>query len=567
MGSLTPRPYGGSSSMPLLPSYTEGEAEQDHAMEISWGQVLQDIQLSPGYQLLFKDTASRPWQLRLNANNENRSSRSVAERGESPTSSPQSDDTIKPDDVLEPVGVAVAPTRRHSPQCEPSPPVDGKQVSGHNSVAQLSPWAPVFQPMVQMGNVAVAERADTPQEDVIAYRPKRLTLRDDADEHDFAYNHLQIPTPSGVGKSDMSSPVSNKPNRGTISRFGLGEGARDVFQDTPSVRGKLHHRRVSSKFSFVPVLPSPLGPGHFTDDLGSDFSGLVSPAQTTAPLIHPPTTHAHSAQGPRKALSTPSAIPFSWAESTPVSYSPFDTSPASDPFIEHHPKNPSSRSYTPLRRRAAPQTPQCHNTFQHPLLHPVTGVSSHSPVLIPPPSLTSDLAVALAEPSPSPRANIDAKPAWRKEWIKSQARYLADAMRAAVLAKRQHERTQSPAYYEAWIVAQALYQEAWDVDRLTEERRNLSLPDGMWALRTGPGNLPCDRPCDGIGEEEGGVLGFKMALMERICAEAVSKEDACVIEAEYLNDHEKKAVRKAVMGDVTRGVEKRLGRQMSQGEV
>ncbi|KAJ4353235.1 uncharacterized protein N0V89_004962 [Didymosphaeria variabile] len=563
MGSLTPRPYGGSSSMPLLPSYTEGEAEQDHAMEISWGQVLQDIQLSPGYQLLFKNTGFIPSQPRRNANSEPRDSQLVAGRGENSTSSPRSDETIRTGDGLESSGVAVALTRPHSRQYELISPFDGTQSLGHNSVPQLSACAPVFQPTVQTGNVAVVERTDTPQEYPIVYGPNLPDLRGDADKHEFTHNHLKSSTLSAIGDSNLDSPLSNRPSGDIIGRLSLGQGARDVSQTMPKVRGNLHQRRVSSKFSFVPVLPSPLGPGHFTDDLGSDFSGLVSPAPAATPLLRPPNPHWHTAQGPRTATPTPSAVPFSWAQSTPVSYSPFDTSPASDPFVEHHPPIPSSSSYTPLRRRApTPQTPQCHDSFQHTLLHPVTGDSSHSPTLIPPPPFIPNLAVSLAEPSPSSRARLDAQKVLRKAWIESKTHHLAATMRAAVLAKHQHERTQSPADYEAWICAQALFQEAWDVDRLTEERRNLTLPDGMRALKTGPGTLPCDRPCDGMGEEEGGVLGFKMALMERICAEVVVKEDACVMEAEYLNDGERRIVRKAVMIDVARGVEKRLGRQM-----
>jgi hypothetical protein len=39
----------------------------------------------------------------------------------------------------------------------------------------------------------------------------------------------------------------------------------------------VHHRRESSRLSSLPRIPSPLGPGHFVDHLGTDYSGLVSP--------------------------------------------------------------------------------------------------------------------------------------------------------------------------------------------------------------------------------------------------------------------------------------------------
>jgi hypothetical protein len=165
------------------------------------------------------------------------------------------------------------------------------------------------------------------------------------------------------------------------------------------------------------------------------------------------------------------------------------------------------------------------------------------------------------QPSPSSRARLDAKKEIRTGWIETQCRYLAATARAVADAKRQYELTDSAADCEAWLRAVELSLEAWSLDQLTEQRRNLTMPDGMRALRVEPGGLASDAR----GGKEGGVLGFKIALMERVCAEAVAKKDECTIEAECLTESAKKAVRKAVMNDVARGVDRMLRRKMQKG--
>jgi hypothetical protein len=556
MDSMKPVRYGKSVSMPLLPSYTEGESEQDYAMEKSWEQVLQDTQRSPGYQLLFSESGFIP-HARFKAGDSPTSLQSVPKRGESSPSSPRSNDTVKPEDVSDCGGIVVTPTRLE-PQEGGSPQAGGNRKMARDSVPQLSPYAPTFQPMVHPGSINNPERTGTPQQDLIKYRATEKAPRGDAEAHFTPQGCLDSSTSNIVGCSDMGSPIKNENIGGMMGRSSLGPARNAPQSDTQET---IHHRRASSKFSFVPVLPSPLGPGHYRDDLGSDTSGLVSPAPVTRPSTigtFPPPPAALSSAPARRA-----AIPFSWAQSTPDCYSPFDMSPASDPFVERHP-TATSAGFTPLGRKAPmPTTPPCtHSREDSPdLRHPVTGLSTHSPGSIPLPSFTNALSVA--QPSPSFRARLDAQRESRREWIETQGRYLAATARVAANAKTKYDLTHSAADREAWLRAQELYQEAWSLDRLTEQRRDLTMPEGMRALRVEGASLAGDAR----GGKEGGVLGFKMALMERICAEAVAKEDKCAIEAEYLCESSKKAVRKAVMSDVARGVERMLGRKVREDGV
>jgi hypothetical protein len=294
--------------------------------------------------------------------------------------------------------------------------------------------------------------------------------------------------------------------------------------------------------------------------MGSDNLGLVSPAPATCSSTFPPPPRFL----PTAWNSVPAhraAIPFSWAQSTPVSYSPFDTSPASDPFVERDP-TATSAGFTPLQQKA-PMPTMPYRTHSRDdsldLHHPLAGLSAHSPDSILLPSSADRLMEE--QPSPSSRARLDAKKEIRTGWIETQCRYLAATARAVADAKRQYELTDSAADCEAWLRAVELSLEAWSLDQLTEQRRNLTMPDGMRALRVEPGGLASDAR----GGKEGGVLGFKIALMERVCAEAVAKKDECTIEAECLTESAKKAVRKAVMNDVARGVDRMLRRKMQKG--
>ncbi|KAF2447544.1 hypothetical protein P171DRAFT_482278 [Karstenula rhodostoma CBS 690.94] len=563
MDSLKGRQYGRSVSMPLLPGYTEGEAEQDHAMESSWEQVLQDIQLSPGYQLLFSQSGPAS-HARRKTGDQSASSptsfQSAPERGESSTSSPGSDDTIRPGDILESGGIAVTPTRPEPQLGGSTPPVE-KTV--RTSVPQLSPHALVFQPTVHPGSIATPERPDTPQEDINAYRTAQSDPRSDVKAHCYTPDNYSKPSLSHpVGVSDMGSPLKNEPVGDMTHRFSLAEAAQSVPQTTPTTQGTIHHRRVSSKFSFVPTLPSPLGPGHYTDDLGSDISGLVSPETKPAPL---PRTHTAQqsnlpalslAPAPRIAALTPAAVPFSWTQNTtPDIYSPFDTSPASDPFVERDPPPTSTPAgFAPVKRKnptpPTPYVPRTEPDNTRTLRHPVTGLSTHSS--IPPPSFTASLALALPQPSPTARARLTAQKPQRKTWIETTAAHLATAAHNAARAKHAFESSRRPADYAAFLAAQAVFLATWDLDALVAQRRELTMPEGMRALRA-------EEAGDGLGEGEGRVLGGGMAVMERVCAEVVGREDAWWVGVGELSWEEKRAVRGAVVRDIRRGVERRVG--------
>lgn len=524
--------------MTLLPDYTEGEADQDRAMEASWGKVMQEMRRSPGYKLLLSQSGIAAPRLKASEPPTPTSFQSDSERGESTT---KSDDTIKQGGMLESGGVAVTPTPLEPQLGGSTSPVE-KTV--HSSVPQFSLCAPAFQPAAHLGSSATLERLDTPQEASIASRIAESDPRSNAEAHCSTPEHYLEPSPAYLaGVSDMGSPLTNSSVGGTMGQFRLASPAQSVPQLTPPTRGLIHQRRASSKFSFVPVLPSPLGPGHYTDDLGSDVSGLVSPAPKTAPLI--PTRTAERSNILVTAPASRAAVPAGWTRSTLGIYAPFDTSPASDPFVERELPAPTTPTgFTPLRRKAAtPPTPSlARPELQHPTPRPSTPQSSPAPAI----------------PSPSPTRLTD-RTQRRKEWLETATARLTTTARTFLLAKQKHEASQKPADYLSLVHAQAAFLQTWDLDSLVEERRNATMPAGMKALRAGVAE-------DGMGGVEGKVLGGRMAVMERVCAEVVGREGQWGIEAEELDEGEKVAVRKAVVNDVRRAIERRVAKKECREE-
>ncbi|OAG13115.1 uncharacterized protein CC84DRAFT_180496 [Paraphaeosphaeria sporulosa] len=591
---------------PGLAIYPPGEKEQDHTMEASWAQVLDDIQGSPGYQLLFGPGGAATRPPRPNSGNPSTSAPAshqfgtehsdipatssptgiqvAPERSVSPASSHDSDATIKPGGVLESGGIARTPTR-----AEPQLDMSTSQVekTDRSSVPQLSAYGPAFEPAAHPASFATQGLPRTRKEDRIASHAAVSTPRWYAGAlRSKPENHFE-PSPSyAVGVSEMGSPLKNSPVGDTMCRFHLASPAQSVAQTTLPTRGPIpiHQRRASSKFAFVPVLPSPLGPGHYTDDLGSDGSGLVTPAPKTAPL--PTTRSAGRGNITATAPAPQAAVPLVWAQSTPGPgmYAPFDTRSASDPFVERSVPGPStSAGFAPLQRSVpGPSTPAGFATLQRnipapnspagftplrskaitattpyfarplahtdALRHPVTGLYPHqTPVSIPPPSFAANLGVTAPQPS-------SMRLAARKEWFDRNTARMVATSRAFALAKEKYEASGHPSDYTAMLAAQQAMSDAWDGDRLQEERRNLTMPEGMRAMRV-------EHARDGMGGEKGRLLGGGMAVLERICAEVRGREGQYEMRAEELSKEEKRAVRQAAMEDVKRGVERMAGRE------
>ncbi|KAF1841065.1 uncharacterized protein K460DRAFT_359601 [Cucurbitaria berberidis CBS 394.84] len=157
---------------------------------------------------------------------------------------------------------------------------------------------------------------------------------------------------------------------------------------------------------------------------------------------------------------------------------------------------------------------------------------------IPPPPLSS--IQGQYTHSPSARARLDAQKIVRETWIRTEAKEIFDLKQAELVAAQTYQYTHSKQDYEAWQRATASLNEATDLEKRMEERRNLFLPVGMEAMRTGPSNAVGDGSAaypavngghhgggsgSMSGEGEGRLLGYQMAVMERVCAEVQRRDE------------------------------------------
>ncbi|KAI4606653.1 hypothetical protein J4E83_010025 [Alternaria metachromatica] len=177
---------------------------------------------------------------------------------------------------------------------------------------------------------------------------------------------------------------------------------------------------------------------------------------------------------------------------------------------------------------------------------------------IPPPPLST--IEGQFEQSPEGRARLDAQKPVRSAWIRSEASKIAQLAKLRHAMEKRYEETRSDADYSAWQTLQAAYDDATDLEKRQEERRNLFLREKkMEALKTDVvGDMSAaasrgDKGVEGEGEEK--LLGYKMALMERVCAEVKPDGEEEAITAEMLatlSKEEKKAIRKLLVGRMER---------------
>lgn len=147
---------------------------------------------------------------------------------------------------------------------------------------------------------------------------------------------------------------------------------------------------------------------------------------------------------------------------------------------------------------------------------------------IPPPPLSSTNGQLFH--TPEARARLDAQAAIRADWIRNEAKMIADLSRESFAAARRFEQTQTQEDYEEWERLSKAYDDATDLEKRQEERRNLFMPHGMKAMRTG-GEIASDAqsaafpPANDVGPGEGHLLGFQAAYWERIYAEVKGGND------------------------------------------
>ncbi|KAI8936431.1 hypothetical protein NX059_006839 [Plenodomus lindquistii] len=311
----------------------------------------------------------------------------------------------------------------------------------------------------------------------------------------------------------------------------------------------LHRRRDSSKFSSLPAVPSPLGTGRVTNEAVSDGSGLMSTSPNSphscdwtqahdgirSPSVrglHQKIVGYDSKGGP---LKRPAWISFGHCRN------------ATDPFIERAQDLPcglpdamqravyldvhSPSSSAPLGRAGLPPNPLSvtQGGEARTAMHPAFAPSGRTELPIPPrplPFVQHNIVHTVQT-----RAILDAQKVIREDWIRTEARKITELNRARFEAAQQFQRTYTREDYDTWSRAEAAFMDATTLEQRQEERRNMFLAQGMTAMRTGPGNISSDgsasfptcnqtsRDRSNGGEGAGRLLGFQMALMERVCAE------------------------------------------------
>jgi hypothetical protein len=166
---------------------------------------------------------------------------------------------------------------------------------------------------------------------------------------------------------------------------------------------------------------------------------------------------------------------------------------------------------------------------------------------IPPPPLSS--IESQYQKTPEARARLEARKPIREAWIRTEAEKIAQLAKLKHAMERRSQETRSNKDNEAWQNLQAAYEDATNLEKRQEERRNLFLKEKkMEALKTDNAEdvSAASRGTVAAGGEAK-LLGFKMALMERECAEVKPDEEQTAITAEMLatlTPEEKKTLRK-----------------------
>lgn len=314
--------------------------------------------------------------------------------------------------------------------------------------------------------------------------------------------------------------------------------------DTHSSQGlhasslSLHQGSRSHRFPSTMSMLSPLGPSNLRNDMGSDLSGLVSPS-----LASP------RARGKGKEVEVQkSPFPFgkdgnaSTEENKRVPYRMHSTfvhnRNITDPFVDrvsNHRSRVSSpcegsseRSSWPSSSAASTPTSATFERFRK----DVTCID----LPIPPPSLVS--VQGKLRHTPEVQARLDVQKRIRENWIRTEAKLIANLSRLVITTLGAYQQSGKQEDYYAWKRAQTAFNDATNLEKRQTERRNLFLPVGMTAMRTGQANMVTDGSVAHVtafevslnhygslgNQKEGRLLGWRMAFMERVCAETRIKD-------------------------------------------
>ncbi|RMZ68860.1 90s preribosome ssu processome component krr1 [Pyrenophora seminiperda CCB06] len=211
------------------------------------------------------------------------------------------------------------------------------------------------------------------------------------------------------------------------------------------------------------------------------------------------------------------------------------------PYSAFGPSLTPTQTFTPIPSNRAPDSPPW------PASAPAAStarVSAHRSLPIPPSPLSSRQGNTR-----SPQA--DSQENLRENWIRTEAAKIAQISRLRYKAEHLYLTSRTEEDYGLWQQAEAVFADATSLEKRQEERRGLFLKEkGMVPLKTGREedmSAATRGQPNAMGEREDKLLGFTMALMERICAEVKRKEgDEELISADMLATlslEERKAIR------------------------
>ncbi|KAH7414137.1 hypothetical protein DE146DRAFT_750308 [Phaeosphaeria sp. MPI-PUGE-AT-0046c] len=353
-------------------------------------------------------------------------------------------------------------------------------------------------------------------------------------------------------------------------------------KDFPGSSGSFpHHLRDSSRTSCFPDVASPLTAKLYMRSMQANGSSLISSLPSPRHAQQPKKTAKNTSQKldlhilkvSANAKGSPYHKPKGFGHSRKITdpfvdhVKPEDQSPLPSPFLtqamrkmEHissfqggsaesaicsSPSSPANqRGYS----NGAVNVPQ---TLQSPCQQDNICASSMStfsplPAMSPTaadfkPMMSSALRVDLPVPppplpsvdgqlvmTPVTRAYKDARAEARANWIREGAKTIAALGRLSFVAGQRFQQTGTREDYESWQRLVTAYEDATDLEKRQEGRRNMFMPTAMRAMHTGADNIADDQsaafPVDSE-DDEGHLLGFKMAYMERICAEVKRLND------------------------------------------
>jgi len=437
-----------------------------------------------------------------------------------------------------------------------------------------------------------------------------------------AFGEANLNSSDGSDSSSEDSALSKgcdkDPSKNLLPGLGHSSPVTDKFsspQELGAANGDLNHQRQPLRLSSTPIIPSPLGSRHKTHGVSLEKADPVSPHPAT------PTSRSHR-QIPEEGndiqmfgLDTRdfngqdgrfNTKPFGFGHgrkptdpfvepvdkwSQPLKASPFVTQAQqkfmfpTNPEIEipstpvfyaqanqlspngegpmrwspdRHSANTGSQSFQPYQSNG-PATPSFQG-FNNP--------DTRLDLRIPPPPLA--VAQEHLVHSPSSRARLDAQADIRGDWIRNEARKITDLSRLSFAAAQRFQQTESQEDYEVWQRLATAYDDATSLEKRQEERRNMFMPEGIQASKTGAESDQSAAYPTG-GQEDGKLLGFQMAYMERVCAEVKRRtkeeEEKGSISLEMLDTlslDEKKALREHLVARLQNGTAARRAGVLSE---